>query len=352
MEESTRKLSIDLKNMINDKESYVTTHHTFTNFIGEESLDKLIKNLEDPEDSKNKTYLKVIDSDEMLSEQTKVLIHVEDTIFHFFMDSLTLILKVHREHPGIKFVLYLQRNRPNKSIESFIQLLKIILDGEGVDYVTISTSPSYRYAPVYRFKNYVYMDQEVLDYDKVLSFLDVEKAADLAIKYSKDYLNVTKTVEPFRKVYISRPGISSDLGPIEEGYPDYKDDIRMNDAWKVEEFFVSMGYDAFSPEKHFDSIMEQIVYMTEVKTLASITSSGLANMVFMQPNQTVIELQAELVTVVRFRPDTLVRPQQWLHGCYSTLSFMRDHTHITVSSRRDPDKVIKTLTSGQLSYLI
>jgi capsular polysaccharide biosynthesis protein len=185
-----------------------------------------------------------------------------------------------------------------------------------------------------------------------MSFLDIKYMADIIIKHSKKYMNVTDSVEPFRKLYISRGHAPSDLGPIVEGYPDYTDDKRMNDAWKLEEFFVSMGYDAFSPEKKFSSLMEQIVYMSEVKTLASITSSGLANMIFMQPNQTIIEIQAELVQVMRFDNDTVVYPRQRIHNYYSTLSFMPEHTHISIPSRRDPDKVIKTLTSGQLSYLI
>jgi capsular polysaccharide biosynthesis protein len=267
------------------------------------------------------------------------------------MDSLSLILKIHKEHPGTKFVLYLQKARTNQSIDNFYELLFIVLNGEGVNYKTISTIVGKDYAPVYKFNNYVRIDR-VVNIHHLVSFLDIKYMADIVVKHCKKYMNVTDSVEPFRKLYISRGNAPSNLGPIVDGYPDYKDDRRMNDAWKLEEFFISMGYDAFSPERHFGSIMEQVVYMNEVKTLASITSSGLANMVFMQPNQTIIEIQAELVQVMRFDDDTHVYPNQRIHNYYSTLAFMPEHTHITIPSRRDPDKVIKTLTSGQLSYLI
>lgn len=359
MEESTRKLSVDLKNMVTRKESYITTHHTFDAFSVGDSLEDLISNLNNPEtgikSSSTKLFkpnLVVIDSDEMISDKTKVIVHVQDTVYHFFIDSLTLILKIHKEHPGTKFVLYLQKARSNQSIDNFLELLFLILDGEGVDYTAFPTIPGEDYAHVYKFNNYVIIDRAVVNVHEILSFIDVEYMADLAIKYSKKYMNVTESVEPFRKLYVSRSNAPSSLGPIADDYKDYRDDKRMNDAWKLEEFFVSMGYDAFSPEKHFSSIMEQIVYMTEVKTLASITSSGLANMIFMKPNQTIIEVQAELVQAMRYDDDTVVVPTQRLHNYYSTLSFMRQHSHISIPSRRDPDKVINALTSGLISYLI
>jgi hypothetical protein len=352
MEESTRKLRIDLENTYEPEECYITTHQIFEEFSLAPSLKDLSLSLHNPDPvNMGSTELDFVDTNEMISDEIKVLIYVQDTIYHFFIDSLTMILKIHKEHSNIKFVLYLQRARGTKGIDNFYELLFLILDGQGVNYTTVSTVPGKDYAPVYKFNNYVRIDRQV-NIHHLMSFLDVEYMADIAIKYSRKYMNATESVEPFRKLYISRGNAPSDLGPIEEDYPDYRDDLRMNDALKLEEFFVSQGYEAFSPEKKFGSIMEQIVYMSEVKTLASITSSGLANMIFMRPNQTIIEVQAELVQVMRFEKDSYVYPKQQIHNYYSTLSFMRQHTHISIPSRRDPDKVIKTLTSGQLSYLI
>ena len=352
MEESTRKLSVDLANMVNKQESYITTHQIFEEFSIANSLENLAMFLHNPDPTNTRDIeLDFVDTDEMISDETKVIMYVQDTVYHFFIDSLALILKIHKEHPGTKFVLYLQKARFSKSIDDFYKMLFIVLDGEGVDYKTVSTVDGKDYAPVYKFNNYVRIDRKV-NIHHLVSFLDVKYMADIVIKYSKKYMNVTESVEPFRKLYISRESAPSDVGPVVEDYPDYRDDKRMNDAWKLEEFFVSMGYDAFSPEKHFDSIMEQVVYMTEVKTLASITSSGLANMIFMKPNQTIIEIQAELVQAMRFDNHTYVYPEQRIHNHYSTLAFMPEHTYISIPSRRDPDKVIQAITSGLLSYLI
>jgi hypothetical protein len=352
MEESTRKLKVDLRSFINTESCYVTTHQIFEEFSEANSKDNLYLAVHNPDPRNTReTELDFIDTDEMVSDQNKVLIYVQDTVYHFFIDSLALILKIHKEHPGTKFVLYLQKARSTQSINNFYELLFLILDGEGVDYKAISTITGKDYAPVYKFNNYARLDRRVHIHN-LISFLDVEYMADLALKYSKEYMNVTTDVEPFRKLYVSRGNAPSTLGPVVDDYPDYTDDIRMNDAWKVEEFFVSKGYDAFSPEKYFSSIMEQIVYMSEVKTLASITSSGLSNMIFMKPNQTIIEMQSELVQVMRFDDDEIVYPTQKLHNYYSTLSFMREHTHISIPSRRDPDRVIKTLSEGLLSYIL
>jgi hypothetical protein len=358
MEESTRKLSVDLTNMVYKQESYITTHQLFEEFSIANSLEDLAMCLHSPNSIGTRGIeLDFVDTDEMISDETKVIMYVQDTIYHFFIDSLALILKIHKEHPGTQFVLYLQKARYSKSIDDFYKLLFIVLDGEGIKYKTVSTTSEKDYAPVYKFNNYVCIDRNVTVRNRwlrhhLISFLDVKHMADIVIKHSKKYMNVAESVEPFRKLYISRESSPADLGPVVEGYPDYKDDKRMNDLWKLEEFFVSMGYDAFRPEKQFSSIMEQIVYMTEVKTLASITSSGLANMIFMQPNQTIIEIQAELVQAIRFDDDTYVYPEQRLHNHYSTLAFMQEHTYTSIPSRRDPDKVIQAITSGLVSYLI
>ena len=355
MEESTRDRDFgplrDM-HMFRAEDAYVTTHHIFHQFKTGSSLEDLRSSLDSdliiyPED----TELNFIDTDEMISEEIKVLTYVEDTIYHFFIDSLAMILKVYKTHPQTKFVLYLQKARPSRSIDNFYELLFLILDGEGVNYKTISTVPGKSYSPVYKFNNYLLLDAQVNLYHE-MSFLDVEYMADIVLKYSRKYMNVTDVVEPFRKLYIYRGTKSPDLGPVPDDYSGYRNDMRMNDDWKIKEFFANLGYDTFRPEERFSSIMEQIVYMSEVKTLVSITSSGLANMIFMQPSQTVIELMAELVQVTRFDKESQVYPVQRLHNFYSGLSFMRQHTYISISSRRDPDKVIKTLSSGALSYVV
>jgi hypothetical protein len=355
MEESTRHITIgDLKNLdpFSADEAYITTHQIFEDFSIAKSLETLRLSLHNPDPTNlSDEELELVDTDELVSDQIKVLIYVQDTVYHFFIDSLAMILKIHKENPDVKFVLYLQKARYSESIDNFYKLMHIVLDGEGVDYITIPTVSGKDYTPVYRFNNYLCFDSR-FDIHHVLSFLDVEYMADIVLKYSRKHMNVTDPVEPFRKLYVCRGEKSPDLGPIANDYLDYRDDVRMNDHWKIEEFFASLGYDTFRPEKQFDSIMEQIVYMSEVKTLVSITSSGLSNMIFMQPNQMVIELMAELVQVTRFDNYSFVYPDQKLHNFYSALSFMRQHTYISIPSHRDPDKVIKTLSSGALSYVV
>jgi hypothetical protein len=353
MEPSTRDLAFEFKHKVNKEESYITAHEASALFNSDTSLRKLSEALHgsDPANM-SEAKLTFIDTDEMISDEIKVLIDVQDTIYHFFIDSLTAILKIYKKSPDVKFILYVKKTGPGGGVSSFYELLFLILDGEGVNYTVVSPLPGESYAPIYKFNNYIIMDESVLDVRDALSFLDVEYMADLAVKYSRESTGAVDSAEPFRKLYISRVNASSELGPVVEGYSGYKDDLRMNDSWKLDKFFASMGYDVLVPEKHFGSIMEQITYMSEVKTLASITSSGLANMIFMQPSQTVIEMQAELVQVIRFDDHTAVTPLQKLHDYYSTLSFMRGHTYVGIPSRRDPDKVIKTLTSGSGSCLI
>jgi hypothetical protein len=263
---------------------------------------------------------------------------------------------MYEDNPEYIFILYLQRARPNPSYDKFLALLVRILDSIGVIYKVISTIAGQNFAPVYKFNNYILVDNN-FNLHKTLTFVDVQRAIALAFKYGRDAgeLEDQPDPPPFRRVYLSRDGKSGRLGPIDTNYEFYKDDLRMNEEHKLQEFFSNLGYEIIDPETKFDSIMEQMFYMSEVKTLVAVTCSGLANMMFMQPGQLVVELQAELVQVnvhASFLDYGQIIPIQNLHNFYQPLSFMNGHTYISIPSNRDPDVVIEKLSKDAISYLL
>jgi hypothetical protein len=351
MEPSTRELEIDLDRLIHREPAYITTFHEFGNFIIADTAQNLeVEYFRDKNGSKTEFFVST--SRDMLSPEVKVLIPIEDTFYHFFIDSLPALLKIHKQDPGVLFVLYLQRARPNPSYEKFLALLFRILDSIDIKYKLISTVVGMDFAPTYKFDNYILIDQKI-NIHEILTFVDIEYAIDLAFKCARDdKWEGGEMAAPFRKVYLTRGGKGGDIGPIAESYEFYKDDLRMYEEEKLEKFFTDLGYEVIDPETKFDSIMEQMAYMREVKTLVAVTCSGLANMIFMQKGQTVIELQAELVQVVgAMDPDNII-PKQNLHNFYQPLSFMGGHTYIGVPSRRDPDVVIEKLSKDAISYLL
>lgn len=351
MEPSTRELKLDLDRLIHREPAYVTTFHEFGNFIAGDTVEKLNVEFFRDRDSCNTEFF-ISTSEEMLSPEVKVLIPIEDTFYHFFIDSLPALVKIHKQAPDALFVLYLQRARPNPSYEKFLDLLFRILGSTDIKYKLISTVVGMDFAPTYKFDNYILIDHKI-NIHEILTFVDIEYAIDVAFKCARDDKGEGgEMASPFRKVYLTRGGKGGDIGPIAENYEFYKDDLRMYEEEKLEKFFADLGYEIVEPETKFDSIMEQMAYMREVKTLVAVTCSGLANMIFMQKGQTVIELQAELVQVVgAMDPDNII-PKQNLHNFYQPLSFMGDHVYLGIASRRDAEKVIETLTRDSLSYIL
>lgn len=353
MQPSTRELDIDIESLIETERSYITIYNEFgfQNFLSAKTPDDLDKELFSDKDGWKVEFL-VSTSKDMVSKEVKVLIPIQDSFYHFFMDSLALLLRLHRQDPSLLFVLYIQRSRPSKSYEDFLVLMFNILDSITVKYKTISTLVGHNFAPVYEFDNYILIDENRNLYQS-LSFVDINHMINLALQYSKtDKNSDTYSPVPFRKVYLTRGGKGSYLGPIAKDYKYYKDDLRMYEEEKLEKFFGDLGYEIVEPETKFDSIMEQINYMREVKSLVAVTCSGLMNMLFMQDNQTVIEIQVELVQVMGGSDPELIMPLQNLHSYYQSLSFVNKHTFISIPSDRDPDKVIEALSKDSLSYIL
>lgn len=347
MEPSTRKISSSTY-ATDHGTKYITTHHESHDFVANESLKQLlIEHDIDAGTSANE----IVD---LVSDETKIFIKVEDAFYHFFVDSLPLILKIHREFPERLLVLYLQTARPSKTTDATIQLLLAILNGEGVNYRAVTIDPGKRYYPIYRVSNFSKADPYYSE-NHITTFVDICYARDLVVKYARQILELSpELVAPYKKVYLTRgPGAGIDVGTPPEGYNSgYTNDIRMEDSWKLEEFFASQGYEIVNPEEDFESLLHQIVFMADIKMLASVTSSGLMNMIFMQPKQRVLEIQTEIVQMTRKNHEDPVIPMQGVHTMYANLTFMQEHVLISIPSRRDPDEVIKVLGETGLSYLL
>jgi hypothetical protein len=350
---STTELDFDIWAHLNKEPAYITTTPLLGLFYKGATTEEL---LQDFSADKNTTDLSLLvsTSEDMNTGEVKVLVSVAEEFYHFFVDTLPLILKIHRGNSGVRFVLYLQRVEYNKQYEDFLVLLFGILDGEGVKYTSVSTVADQDFAPVYLFSNYIAIDKRTFDINDIVTMVDVKYAASVAVLYSNiEDIDPALEREPTKKVYLSRGGRGGYSGSIDAEYKYFQDDLRMHNESELEAFFSERGYEIIEPETKFKTIMEQIDYMRQVKTLVSVTSSGLTNMLFMKPNQTVIEIQVEVVdnekgVELDGRPEFIQR----LHPFYQVLSFIGDHTFLSLPSRRDPQAVIDKIDSSALSYLI
>lgn len=125
---------------------------------------------------------------------------------------------------------------------------------------------------------------------------------DLIYNFYKPLLNQE---EPFRKVYLSRTknkiyenrnliNYYNDPSNIFYAGLTREDPMRIDDEEKIEKFFKRMNFEIVYPED-FENFEEQAKFMSEVRMLASFSSSGLTNALFMHRGQTLIEIITSLV---------------------------------------------------------
>lgn len=348
MEPSTRVLK-GLRYENTSEVRYITTHQESHFFdvaeTREELVDKLSSfTLPSPE----------LDID-LVSDQKKILFKVDDSFYHFFIDSLPVILKIHREHPDVSMVLFLQTARRTVLGNQLIELLKTILSGEGVNHTLVEIASGLDHSPILKICNHSTAGP-YFDGNNFTSFVDILISTETVIRYAKQKLGITQDVSaPDKKVFLSsesHKGWHLDIGDGQE-YSGYLDDARMNNKEELEDFFRSIGYEVIDPTKKFRSLYEQIIYMTSVKTLAAVTCSGLGNMIFMNPRQLVVEIQAEVVQNLPNPPGFEgSTPMQGVHTMYPMISFMKDHSIVCIPSHRNPDEVIQTIKNSNLIQLI
>ena len=115
----------------------------------------------------------------------------------------------------------------------------------------------------------------------------------------------------------------------------HKSDERMDDHEALETYFADLGYEIVHSEK-FSNFQQQLDYFYSVKTLVSLTGSGLTNAVFMQPGGIMFEIVTPLVVAVPFPgiPKDITDPfyVQEIHNFYKNLAYYQNHTYAGVQN--------------------
>lgn len=281
----------------------------------------------------------------------KYCIRFVQAFAHFIFDNMSAILKIHEADPDGVFLLYDDMNATENALSTY-DYLEELLTHIGVPYHRFKTTMDDYKGVGTPYK--VYKDVAKVDrYVDVFNYLAARPELELSMKDHKklsdaiaDHLSGSEEVSPYRKIYLSRREMPkrdnlvlspSDRPDLEEWYTN---DIRMPKEELLEDFLKSKGYEIVIPEKHFRTFREQVEYMRTVKTLISVTSSGLTNILFMQDKQTVIEIVTEQISIKNARP-----VHQFLEKMYHFTSYMKEHLYVGIASRREPIDVIKKLTT-------
>jgi hypothetical protein len=182
---------------------------------------------------------------------------------------------------------------------------------------------------------------------------------DMLAEFFKKHVTNPKE-EAHKKVFVSR-GKMNWRDPLKDAVNfSYIDDNRIDNHSEIEQVFKDLGFEIVYPED-FKNFQEQVDYFYKVKVMASLTSSGMVNGVFMQPGGTMIELVTPLITqspVVsnEYLKNNGIDPKEYeldlntvqeIHMFYHNLAFFKEHTYIGIPNYfRSSDKVRKFIDAN------
>lgn len=279
---------------------------------------------------------------DLTSNSKKILIHMPNSIYHFFIDYAGKILKQASLEKNLELVvpsytlkesffdsrIYLETLDLFKSLG--IKVTVVNVD----DYDGLILNKLY-VMPVY----FVHQNYEKSLYEAALTLVD------------------NKDVLPFRKVFLSRRYMGDRQHSVNLDLP-VKHDNRIDNHDKIENYFRNLGYEIVVPE-HFSSLKEQVTFFYETKIIVSTTSSGLMNSAFMREGQTMVELQTPLIVHMppqeqmgkpmngEFDFSSMVAVEQ-LHYFYIKMAFQKKHKYLALNNlTRESSQIIKTIDNDK-----
>lgn len=283
-------------------------------------------------DSNSKKVLNV------LGKRKKLVVSMVNSFYHSVLDNISEIIYALNFYPNHELIIDISETKKDLSV---LEGRDFIYHNVFLYFLETLKMKKIKYRLVdLKQQEIIYIDNfRIIDYD-----LEPVKKADIVYDFFKFRVSNPK-VKPYRKVFISRAltvGRNYDAPTLS-----CSNDDRMDDHQKLEELFISMGYEVVATE-NLKSFQDQIDLFYETKVVASITGSGLANATFMQPGQTVIEIFTPLVVPVGAPGEAkdLTAPYyvQELHNFYKNLAFYKDHTYLAINNEsRSFEKLNKTI---------
>ncbi len=262
-----------------------------------------------------------------LEDEQKFFIHLHSSFFHLLLEDIGCILAMMRKYPGRHFILSITKMMMNDaSLKSMFDLLIEILIENHVKHSIIMTAD---HGPI-RINLFYYHPSRFMDKDGVDAIAGV---------FNKKFN--TSSIVADKKVYLSRSRVieKNPEGLFRDQPLDkfsFTDDIRLYNEELLIDFLSLNGFEIIVPED-FQAFEEQIKFFSSVKTLVSPTGAGLANMVFMKPGSTIIELTTSLIADGR----------EDVHTHYQGLAYATEQTYISLPVMRNSYKAIDIIKKSE-----
>jgi len=284
---------------------------------------------------------------DLTSNRVKIVKAISSSVFHFFADDVCDILYALKLYPDAELILDVSDvssslDQPSKS---FLGFFFDALQDQGIKHKLVDVD---KFDIVY-INNYVVAESA---YRSSLS-------GTLIYEFFKKYIDDPK-VEPHRSVYVTRSKVNKDVAslPKEAAGLSFNTDERVDSEEELGKTFSELGFEVLAPED-FKDFHEQLNYFYSVKTIASLTSSGLSNALFMQPGGTVIEISTPLVVVspMLSAEKTVIGMEdfnganytmaQELHMFYKLIAYLKDHAYLSINNAgRSAEGIKKSIYSN------
>jgi len=258
------------------------------------------------------------------------LVMWQKNFLHAFCNMVQYILYYFKLNKDAHFVLLFGLDFHENDLEiTHGKFILEMLDKKNINYEIVKLKEeeinvqNANYMKVIPFSSYVF--SEVYDYCS--SFIDRN--------------NIPEKIVYLARSKVQPKAIGLILNGREEDTVKIKSDLRIDDEEVLIDYFIKRGFEIVYPED-FKTFEEQAIFFNNVKTMICPSGSGMANLMFMQPGQMVIELQTPV----------LVGGNQQIHPFYVAFSWAKKHTYIAVPHERKSDTIIEYFKNkGFLNYL-
>lgn len=260
---------------------------------------------------------------DLTSKDHKTILLCVGSFYHFFLDDVSSIIEAIQQYPDNEVIIDISRvdalmSQPDGSFTFFFEFIELLKFYKIKHRVVKLTDFDVVYINDFYIANY-----------RTVSTLRAQNIYEFFGPYVKDLEQ-----KPYRNVYVSRRRQDESLRKhkvFDENTGFSYDGLRIDDELALEKTFLDLGYEIVYPED-FNGFDEQVNFFYSVKTIASLTSSGLTNAVFMQPGGTLIEIVSPVIAKP-ISPDGIAEPlQKGIHNFYKDIAFLKNHNYVAIQN--------------------
>jgi hypothetical protein len=253
------------------------------------------------------------------------------SFYHSVLDNLSELIAAIEEHPDHDVILDISNisdvvYSKSKDWDYINHFVRRLIDKK-IKYTLVNL----------REYEIIYMDNFIVaDYPS-----DSNRKTSIIYDFFEPSIN-TRGQKPYRNVFVSRKlAYGQNLEDLDEEKVranglSFTKDYRMDSHEELERVFVDLGYEIVYSET-FETFQDQVDFFHTVKTIASLTGSGLTNAALMQPGGTMIEITTPLIVSIPAPGETTKNLSnlyyvQELHNFYKNIAYYQNLNYFSIQN--------------------